>query len=204
MSISINIDETPRKPNVRPPTPASKRGPLTFIVDIEQRNRRTIKRNLTRGVDDTTDPIVIEQPPIIPQYLSLSSLVVNLSNFFIEPIDPGTGPEDSNGIPGSDIGLNFGFRLGTVTVDLDNAIGVEVGDIDEVGMALPGQEINYNINSAFDDAENVVELSAPEPGISLTSSPDQIEMSLYNFISFEIGNIEQVSMGLTVSATFDP
>ena len=83
MSLNINIDESPIRPNVRPPRPPSKRGTLTFIAEIVENNRPDIFRNLTRGVDETVEPS--PTPPVtgtsvnvsldtIPIYLELLSL----------------------------------------------------------------------------------------------------------------------------------
>lgn len=77
MVVSINIDETVLRPNVRPAKPKSKRGPITFFVDIEEPNGRSVKRNLTRGVNDLDDDFTpTPQPPVD---VSLQTLLLSLS-----------------------------------------------------------------------------------------------------------------------------
>ena len=74
MVVSINIDETVLRPNVRPAKPKSKRGTITFFVDIEAPNGRSVRRSLVRGVDDLNDDY--EQPPAA---ISLGTLLLSLN-----------------------------------------------------------------------------------------------------------------------------
>ena len=56
------IDILSNFPKPKPALPKSRRGTLTFIANIEERGRPTVKRNLTRGVEETDDPY---RPPYI-------------------------------------------------------------------------------------------------------------------------------------------
>lgn len=84
MVVSIDITETPLRPNVRPEPPPDRRGPLTFIVGIEENNQATLRRNLTRGVNETDDPAETPTPTPTPgedEPIALGNLILDLEAF---------------------------------------------------------------------------------------------------------------------------
>ena len=145
MGISINIDETIRKPNVRPPAPVSKRGPITFIAEIEESNGRDLYRNLTRGVNQTDD-IVVPTPPIGDRNVSLGAVVLSLS-----VSSDFTFPQNVE-VPLSEINVDLTvldietqvpdqLDLSTISVELTNLIelnnGLVVTDDEFLSLTLP-------------------------------------------------------------------
>lgn len=87
MVVSINIDETVLRPNVRPAKPKSKRGPITFIAEIDEPRGRSVTRNLTRGVNEIDDPY---SPPITDTPITLNLLTLDLEAYKIS-IEAGGG-----------------------------------------------------------------------------------------------------------------
>jgi hypothetical protein len=140
MVVSINIDETIRKPNVRPPAPVSKRGPITFFVDIEESNGRDLRRNLTRGVDRTDDSPI---PAPIPgdRTAALEALLLSLSvssNFFFpRRVSLGEVAVDLT-LPDIEVLTPAVLNLDTISVELVNLLGLNAGvDVtDDEAMAL--------------------------------------------------------------------
>ncbi|MEK9696056.1 MAG: hypothetical protein VW270_09840, partial [Candidatus Poseidoniales archaeon] len=104
--------------NVRPAKPKSKRGPVTFFVDIEAPNGRSVRRSLVRGVDDLDDGY--EQPPAA---ISLETLLLSLSlsstfywdtpvafdpvtaDFFLQQFEVGVGGNID--VPGLDLSVDM-------------------------------------------------------------------------------------------------
>jgi hypothetical protein len=87
MVVSINIDETVLRPNVRPAKPKSKRGPITFIAEIDEPRGRSVTRNLTRGVNEIDDPY---SPPITDIPITVNPLTLDLEAYKIS-IEAGGG-----------------------------------------------------------------------------------------------------------------
>lgn len=143
MVVSINIDETIRKPNVRPPAPRSKRGPITFIAEIQESNGRDLYRNLTRGVNATDDT-----PSATPipgdRVAALGSLILSLSvsSEFIYPqgISLPSVVIDFT-LPDVEILAPDRLDLSTISVELINLIdlnnGLTVTDDEFLALTLP-------------------------------------------------------------------
>ena len=108
MSLNINIDESPVRPNARPATPTSKRGTITFIAEIEERGRPDIFRNLTRGVDDTVDSS--PTPPVTGTSVDVSLDTIPVSLEIL-----------SLGFKGVNTPLNLTTVSSTLTVSADFA-----------------------------------------------------------------------------------
>jgi hypothetical protein len=143
MGISINIDETIRKPNVRPPAPVSKRGPITFFVDIEESNGRDLRRNLTRGVDATDDtPVPI--PPPTDRNVALQTLLLSLSVSSEFPLNveiPLSSVIVDLTLPDIQTLAPEQIDLSTISVELTNLIGISNGlvvtDDEFLSLTLP-------------------------------------------------------------------
>jgi hypothetical protein len=154
MVCSINIDETIRKPNVRPPLPPSKRGPITFIVDIEESNGRDLKRNLTRGVNETDDPATPIPAPTPPSNIdvALQNLILSLS-------------------VSSDFVFPISIALEPVEVGLSNLIGLGAGiDVEDEDFLTLSNEADLRSPSQINLSSVTVDLTLPTIGIQTTGS----------------------------------
>lgn len=154
MVVSINIDETIRKPNVRPPLPPSKRGPITFIVDIEESNGRDLKRNLTRGVNETDDPATPIPAPTPPSDIdvALQNLILSLS-------------------VSSDFVFPRAIALDPVEVGLSNLIGLGVGvDVEDEDFLTLSNEADLRSPSQINLSSVTVDLTLPTIGIQTTGN----------------------------------
>ena len=132
MVVSINIDETVLRPNVRPAKPKSKRGTITFIADIDERYGPNTKRNLTRGVNETDDPYV---RPKEDRPLSVETPVMELEAYRLSieaggggllPLELSTPPvegeepqDDTFAVGSFSIGLAFALPGDMVTTPDD-------------------------------------------------------------------------------------
>tara|TARA_R100001460_G_scaffold10649_4_gene25196 strand:+ start:2252 stop:2653 length:402 start_codon:yes stop_codon:yes gene_type:complete len=131
--------------------------PITFNVTIIEEGRPDITRNLTRGVDATSDAArnaaaraaliaqstqdkdLEDAPPSVNTNLSVSPIVTILSNQYIATINPGLDGE----IPGNDVGLDRGMTAGLVNLTLSRIATQDVG----INLGLPS---NMSTSSDFD------------------------------------------------------
>lgn len=130
MVVSINIDETVLRPNVRPAKPKSKRGTITFIADIDERHGPNTKRNLTRGIDAVDDPY--RDPP---ESIGFDILSLNLEAYLISieaggggllplelsvtPVEGEDPPDDTFAVGSFNIGLAFALPGDMITTPDD-------------------------------------------------------------------------------------
>jgi len=190
MVCSINIDETPLRPNVRPAKPKSKRGPVTFFVDIEAPNGRSVKRNLTRGVNDLDDDY--EQPPVA---ISLETLLLSLSlssTFYWDtPVafDP----------------ITADFFLQQFEVGVGGNI-----DVPDLELSV---DIETTAQASISRAPIVVDLTLPQvtTNKTITFEPIDIGLSLPNLESNIETSVDTIAIDLTLPAlstdketSFDP
>jgi len=121
MSLNINIDESPIRPNVRPTRPPSNRGTLTFIAEIIEDNQPDIFRNLTRGVDDVVEPS--PTPPVTGTSVDVSLDTIPVSLEIL-----------SLGFKGVNTPLNLATVSSTLTVSADfassdNSLRKDLGNV---------------------------------------------------------------------------
>jgi len=222
MVCSINIDETPLRPNVRPAKPKSKRGPVTFFVDIEAPNGRSVKRNLTRGVNDLDDDY--EQPPVA---ISLETLLLSLSlsstfywdtpvafdpitaDFFLQQFEVGVGGNID--VPDLELSVDIettaqaSISRAPIVVDLtlpqvttNKTITFEPIDI---GLSLPNLE--SNIETSVDTI--VIDLTLPALSTDKETSFDPISLTMSLPDSQVVSDIygDLAVVDLSVAGTLD-
>ena len=222
MVCSINIDETPLRPNVRPAKPKSKRGPVTFFVDIEAPNGRSVKRNLTRGVNDLDDDY--EQPPVD---VSLETLLLSLSlsstfywdtpvafdpitaDFFLQQFEVGVGGNID--VPDLELSVDIEttaqatISRAPIVVDLtlpqvttNKTITFEPIDI---GLSLPNLE--SNIETSVDTI--AIDLTLPTLITDKETSFDPISLTMSLPDSQVVSDIygDIISVDLSVDEVFD-
>jgi len=179
MVFSINIDESKTRA-VRGPR-RRKTGGITFIVDIEERGRPNVRRNLTRGVnivDDNIDPI----PPVTPESISiaLQSLILSLN------LDAIWGGREL-ALPSlpMDLTSNLGYK---VLVDSDVAVGLPINDIQiTVGAELEALPVELT---------NIIEAQADEASLK------PLELTLTNEIrSITTENLEEPLEAIELTLT---
>src|SRR6056300_1172900 len=222
MVVSINIDETPLRPNVSPAKPKSKRGPVTFFVDIEAPLGRSVRRNLTRGVNDLDDDY--EQPPVA---ISLETLLLSLSvsstfywdtpvafdpitaDFFLQQFEVGVGGNID--VPDLELSVDIettaqaSISRAPIVVDLtlpqvttNKTITFEPIDI---GLSLP------NLESNIETSVGTVVIDLTLPALSTDNEtnfdPISLTMSLPDsqIVSDIYGDI--ISVDLSVDEVFD-
>tara|TARA_R100000353_G_scaffold117591_1_gene83821 strand:+ start:18 stop:419 length:402 start_codon:yes stop_codon:yes gene_type:complete len=130
---------------------------LTFNVTILQDGRPNITRNLTRGVNATSDAArnaaarsaestqgtqdkdSESSGPSANTNLSVSPVITQLTNQYIATINPGLDGE----IPGNDVGLDRGMRAGRVNLTLSRIATQDVG----INLGLPS---GMSTSSDFD------------------------------------------------------
>ena len=228
MVVSINIDETIRKPNVRPPAPRSKRGPITFIAEIEESNGRNLRRNLTRGVNRTDDlptstPIPGDRTAALEAlllYLSVSSEFEFPRVASLEDITISLTLPDITVLGGETLNLS------AISVDLINLMelngGLAVVDdeflgltLPELGVAIPTDQslalssvdINLTIpkvmvlttGSQRRDINTIVtEISTREVGVAIVLNSD-VSSSFTNEVQLQTGfNTDSISIAIDV------
>ena len=159
MVVSINIDETVLRPNVRPAKPKSKRGTITFIADIDERYGSNTRRNLTRGINETDDPYI--QPP---QFRNLGKINLDLEAYRIS-IEAGGGGVIPLDLEVQTPSIDRGFSLQNLILELrDHVFEYEVGgdnilpadvNFDLQPLTLSNEllfnELNLELSNEFDD-----------------------------------------------------
>jgi len=159
MVVSINIDETVLRPNVRPAKPKSKRGTITFIADIDERYGSYTRRNLKRGINETDDPY--SQPP---QFRNLGNINLDLEAYRIS-IEAGGGGVIPLDLEVQTPSIDRGFSLQNLILELrDHVLEYEVGgdnilpadvNFDLQPLTLSNEllfnELNLELSNEFDD-----------------------------------------------------
>ena len=176
MVISINIDETIRRPNVRPPNPASKRGPITFIAEIEEPNGRDIYRNLSRGVNAIDDGAIPSPPlPQQPVDIALANLILSLSvlSDFAFPVQvPLSSVVVDLTLPDIQVLTAGELDLSTISVELTNLAGINNGlaiaDVESLSLTLPDPVFVTPVDVLLSSV--VVDLTVPEVEVVATGS----------------------------------
>ena len=192
MPISINIDETIRKPNVRPPAPVSKRGPITFIAEIEESNGRDLYRNLTRGVNRTDDlPIPVPAPGSRSAALEtlLLSLSVSSDFFFPRRLSLGEVVVDLT-LPDIEVLSPAVLNLDTISVELVNLIGLNTGvDVtDDEALALAVQAVfAAPTDTGIPLSDIIVDLTVQQIETLATGSQTKTLDTLIADLSSEVG-----------------
>lgn len=225
MPTSINIDETPLRPNVRPARPPSKRGPITFFVDIEAPNGRSVKRNLTRGINDLDDDFTPTPQPPVDVSLQTLLLSLNLSStfywdtpvafdpvtadFFLQQFEVGVGGNID--VPGLELSVDMettaeaAISRAPIIVDLtlpqfttNKTITFEPID---VGLSLPA--LQTNVETSLDIITVDLTLPALNTDIATNFEALSISMSLPDAeITSDIyGDI--ISVELSLDGVFD-
>lgn len=218
MSLNINIDESPIRPNVRPPRPPSKRGTLTFIAEIVENNRPDIFRNLTRGVDETVEPSptlpvtgtsVNVSLDTIPIYLELLSLGFKGVNTPLNLATVSSTLTVSADFASSDINLrkDLGNVFTTLTVSADFlAIANVRKDLGNVSTTLTANADFLAIANVRKDLGNI-EMSLEDTVLGIEVGRDGVGIielgltvdDLTSNVNTDLGN---VSSTLTVDADF--
>ena len=192
MVVSINIDETIRKPNVRPPAPRSKRGPITFIAEIEESNGRDLRRNLTRGVNRTDDSPI---PTPIPgdRTAALEALLLSLSvssNFFFpQRVSLGEVVVDLT-LPDIEVLVPAVLSFDTISVELANLIGLNAGvDVtDDEALALAVEAVfTAPSNTEIPLSDVIVALTVPQVETRATGTQSKALEDLIVDLSSEVG-----------------
>ena len=185
MPININIDQPVRKPNVRPPTPPSKRGPLTFLVDIDESRGRDVIRNLTRGVDaiddSSTRPTPSENFNIFLQIATLSLSVS--SEFELSDLQiPLSGIDLALTLPQVEIATPDQLNLSSISVELANLISLrndlDVDDDEFVSLTLPEPQFRVPSDTEVPVSSVIVDLTVPQMQTLTTGSQSKILESL--------------------------
>jgi len=225
MVCSINIDETPLRPNVRPAKPKSKRGPVTFFVDIEAPNGRSVIRNLTRGVNDIDDDYTpTPQPPVD---VSLETLLLSLSvsstfywdtpvafdpitaDFFLQQFEVGVGGNID--VPDLELSVDIEttaqatISRAPIVVDLTlpqvtTNKTITLGAID-VGLSLPDSQV---VSDIYGDLA-VVDLTLPALSTDKETSFDPISLTMSLPDSQVVSDIygDLAVVDLSVAGTLD-
>lgn len=154
MVVSINIDEPVLRPNVRPPKPRSKRGTITFIAEIDERYGPNSKRNLTRGVDQVSDPYT--QPPF--EFRFFKNIDLTLSEFSLNTDLRSLATPEVELV--NDISLNTDIQS-TVSFELDIpefSISNGIQSLVSFDVSLLDLKLNTNLQPLVN-----LELTSPEP-----------------------------------------
>ena len=137
---------------------------ITFNVTIVENGRPNITRNLTRGVDATSDAArnaaarlaesaqstqdedLESAPSSVTTNLSVSPIVTVLSNQYIATINPGLDGE----IPGNDVGLDYGAndRQVNLSLSLQQLIvdrSLQPGQVDLTLSRTATQDVGINL-----------------------------------------------------------
>lgn len=192
MVVSINIDETIRKPNVRPPAPRSKRGPITFIAEIEESNGRDLRRNLTRGVnrtDDSPTPTPIPGDRTAALEALLLSLSVSSNFFFPQRVSLGEVIVDLT-LPDIEVLVPAVLSFDTISVELANLIGLNAGvDVtDDEALALAVEAVfTAPSNTEIPLSDVIVALTVPQVETRATGTQSKALEDLIVDLSSEVG-----------------
>jgi len=199
---NINIDETPLRPNVRPAPPPSKRGPVTFFVDIEAPLGRSITRNLTRGVDDTDDGFTpTPQPPV---EISLETLLLSLSLsstfYFDTPVafDPIT---TDLSLEQFEVGVGGNIDVPDLELSVDIETNAEkVISVSPIIVDLTLPQIDTKATKTADLDPIIVDLSVPtlESRIDVNFETIGVDLTLPEPSTDNETNFETVSIGLSL------
>jgi len=193
MVCSINIDETPLRPNVRPAKPKSKRGPVTFFVDIEEPNGRSVTRNLTRGVNDIDDDYTPTPQPPIDVSLETLLLSLSLSSTFYWDTPVAFDP------------ITADFFLQQFEVGVGGNI-----DVPDLELSV---DIETTAQASISRAPIVVDLTLPQvtTNKTITFEPIDIGLSLPNLESNIETSVDTIAIDLTLptlstdkETSFDP
>jgi hypothetical protein len=193
MVCSINIDETPLRPNVRPAKPKSKRGPVTFFVDIEAPNGRSVIRNLTRGVNDIDDDYTPTPQPPVDVSLETLLLSLSLSSTFYWDTPVAFDP------------ITADFFLQQFEVGVGGNI-----DVPDLELSV---DIETTAQASISRAPIVVDLTLPQvtTNKTITFEPIDIGLSLPNLESNIETSVDTIVIDLTLPAlitdketSFDP
>src|SRR6056300_1090834 len=182
MVVSINIDETPLRPNVRPAKPKSKRGPVTFFVDIEAPNGRSVTRNLTRGVNDIDDDFTPTPQPPVDVSLETLLLSLSLSSTFYWDTPVAFDP------------ITADFFLQQFEVGVGGNI-----DVPDLELSV---DIETTAQASISRAPIVVDLTLPQvtTNKTITFEPIDIGLSLPNLESNIETSVDTIVIDLTLPA----
>ena len=153
------IDILSNFPKPKPALPKSRRGTITFIANIEEKGGPTVRRNLTRGVEETDDPY--RQPP---QFRNLGNINLDLEAYRIS-IEAGGGGVIPLDLEVQTPSIDRGFSLQNLILELrdhvfeygvggDNILPADVnfdfGDL-SISTGINLNELNLELSNGFDD-----------------------------------------------------
>jgi hypothetical protein len=166
--------------------------PITFILNIEEPRGRSVTRNLTRGVNATSDIPVPTPTPTPPrdQEISLQTLLLSLS------------------VSSEFVSQNVEVPLSSVVVDLTNLISLSNGLVvtDDEFLSLTLLEPTFTAPVSVPLSSINVELTIPQVGTVATGNQSKeldnlvIDLSLEEFKVEFGGNLDVPGIELTIPA----
>ena len=164
--------------------------PITFILNIEEPLGRSVTRNLTRGVNATSDIPVPTPTPPRDKEISLQTLLLSLS------------------VSSEFVSQNVEVPLSSVVVDLTNLISLSNGLVvtDDEFLSLTLLEPTFTAPVSVPLSSINVELTIPQVGTVATGSQGKgldnlvIDLSLEEFGVEVGGNLDVPGIELTIPA----
>lgn len=186
--------------------------PITFILNIEEPRGRSVTRNLTRGVNATSDIPVPTPTPPRDKEISLQTLLLSLSvssEFVSQNVEvPLSSVVVDLTLPDIETLVSNRLDLSTISVELTNLISLSNGLVvtDDEFLSLTLLEPIFTAPVSVPLSSINVELTIPQVGTVATGSQRKgldnlvIDLSLEEFEVEVGGNIDAPGIELTIPA----
>lgn len=185
--------------------------PITFILNIEEPRGRSVTRNLTRGVNATSDIPVPTPTPPRDKEISLQTLLLSLSvssEFVSQNVEvPLSSVVVDLTLPDIETLVPNRLDLSTISVELTNLISLSNGLVvtDDEFLSLTLLEPTFTAPVSVPLSSINVELTIPQVGTVATGSQRKgldnlvIDLSLEEFGVEVGGNLDVPGIELTVA-----